>query len=708
MASIFESGSPHTARLGAIVSEFEQLQMQKRAIAAREFELYAQALSVTERESVRVSQLRSGLADGTVDADGGGDTVKPAGAVGIDAAGAVGVDAHGLSGLRALAVRSARAEIATALHVTEASIDRGLSDGDALATRFPGIRGALAAGSVDVAHVKVMLDAAVVIGVGVSETLDARRAGYEQAILEVAVGTTPNRLRPIARRLAEQYAEKSIDERHADARKHRRVSVTDCGDGMADLTAHLPAVEAFGIYDRMSRAGKLIAEAERHIQADIQQPEHEAAHNDSGASKGAPTFVPRTLNEIRTDLFTDILLRSDLGFGAVSAPPTTVSAEVSSGEPLASGASGAGTAYTVPTVRRADAEKLSEIRPQLQVTVPIEVLRTGDIEGYLVGDFSHASSSTAPTAELAGSGPIDTATARTLAGTAEAWTVTGVTPDGDVVSVDRYRPSAQMRRILAVRDQHCRFFGCRAPVSRCDIDHTVDAQHGGPTSTDNLAHLCRGHHTMKHHGGWRVVQDSHGVLTWSSPTGRTHHDQPSGVRSPGARALGTLSLGARTSGDRTSSARSSPDRASGDRATRAQPPGVRPFAASLPGFRAHSNVKFVLVEDPASGPPGNFAEGVAGRADGAFGGDRLADPANIRDAKYEEDIDRAFAALVRGFSSGVAPVSDSTLSAPVGVHPAWTRTAVLDAHPLDGACLDWASASVATAEYGEEYAPAPF
>lgn len=695
MASIFESGSPHTARLGAIVSEFEQLQLQKRAIAAREFELYAQALAVTERESVRVSQLRSGQADGTVDADDADGTV--------DAAGAVGVDAHGLSGLRALAVRSARAEIATALHVTEASIDRGLSDGDALATRFPGIRGVLAAGSVDVAHVKVMLDAAVVIGVGATETLDARRAGYEQAILEVAVGTTPNRLRPIARRLAEQYAEKSIDERHAEARKQRRVSVTDCGDGMADLTAHLPAVEAFGIYDRLSRAGKLIAEAERHIHTDIQQPEQEAAHNVSGASKGAPRFVSRTLNEVRTDLFADILLRSDLGFDAVNAPPVTVSVEVSSGEPLAGGASGAGTVYTVPTVRRADAEKLSEIRPQLQVTVPIEVLRTGDLGGYLVGDFSHASPSTAPTAELAGSGPIDTTTARTLAGTAEAWTVTGVTPDGDIVSVDRYRPSAQMRRILAVRDQHCRFFGCRAPVSRCDIDHTVDAQHGGPTSTDNLAHLCRGHHTMKHHGGWRVVQDGHGVLTWSSPTGRTHHDQPSGVRSPAARALGILSPGARTSGDR-----SSPDQASGARATRAQPPGVRPFAASLPGFRAHSNVKFVLVEDPASGSPGNFAEGVAGRADGAFGDDRLDDPANIRDEKYEEHIDRAFAALVKGFSSGIAPVSDSTFSAPVVVHPAWTRTAVLDAHLLDGACLDWASASVATAEYDEEYAPAPF
>jgi hypothetical protein len=99
---------------------------------------------------------------------------------------------------------------------------------------------------------------------------------------------------------------------------------------------------------------------------------------------------------------------------------------------------------------------------------------------------------------------------------------------GTVLAVDRYRPSARMRRYLAARDQHCRFPGCRAPLARCDLDHTVDAALGGATATDNLAHLCRGHHTLKHHGGWRVRQNDDGALEWRSPTGRGYRERPPG------------------------------------------------------------------------------------------------------------------------------------------------------------------------------------
>ena len=99
---------------------------------------------------------------------------------------------------------------------------------------------------------------------------------------------------------------------------------------------------------------------------------------------------------------------------------------------------------------------------------------------------------------------------------------------GEVLTVDRYRPSEQMRRMLRARDRHCRFPGCRVPASRCDIDHTLDAQYGGATATDNLAHLCRGHHTLKHHTGWRVEQRTGGVLEWTSPTGRTRQTGPPG------------------------------------------------------------------------------------------------------------------------------------------------------------------------------------
>lgn len=132
--------------------------------------------------------------------------------------------------------------------------------------------------------------------------------------------------------------------------------------------------------------------------------------------------------------------------------------------------------------------------------------------------------------EMQGYGPIDTFSARGIAADAEHWDRIIEDPsNGEVLAVDRYRPSEHMRRVLRVRDQHCRFPGCRSPLHRCDLDHTVDAQFGGPTSVENLAFLCRGHHMLKHHTAWQSTQLAAGALEWRSPTGRHYRDTPSRV-----------------------------------------------------------------------------------------------------------------------------------------------------------------------------------
>lgn len=130
-------------------------------------------------------------------------------------------------------------------------------------------------------------------------------------------------------------------------------------------------------------------------------------------------------------------------------------------------------------------------------------------------------------AELVGHGPIDRDTARCLAGAAPGWDrIFTDRATGAVIAVDRYRPSEEQRRLLRARDERCRFPGCRMPVHRCDVDHTVDAARGGATSTCNLAHLCRRHHSLKHASDWTVLQRPDGTLVWSSPTGRVHLDEP--------------------------------------------------------------------------------------------------------------------------------------------------------------------------------------
>jgi hypothetical protein len=69
------------------------------------------------------------------------------------------------------------------------------------------------------------------------------------------------------------------------------------------------------------------------------------------------------------------------------------------------------------------------------------------------------------------------------------------------------------------------------PVHRCDIDHNHDHARGGKTQIDNLAHLCRRHHTLKHPDipdahRWTARQERDGTITWHSPLGRDYTDRP--------------------------------------------------------------------------------------------------------------------------------------------------------------------------------------
>jgi hypothetical protein len=72
---------------------------------------------------------------------------------------------------------------------------------------------------------------------------------------------------------------------------------------------------------------------------------------------------------------------------------------------------------------------------------------------------------------------------------------------------------------------------CNRDARWCDIDHTVAWEDGGCTAPGNLAYLCPGHHTLKHHGGWKVRQTAPGVLEWTTPLGHVVMDTaPPGPR----------------------------------------------------------------------------------------------------------------------------------------------------------------------------------
>ena len=361
--------------------------------------------------------------------------------------------------------RTVAAEIGAAVRLSDRSVQRLMSEAHTLFTQFPATVESLAGGRISRAHVRAIVDA------GAHITDPQARIDFETTALPIAERESASRLRPFAKMLAERIHPRSLTERHEAAAGERAVRVVDLPDGMADIIATLPVTIAHAAYDRLSAMAR---EVTRAIAAEAKEVLGVPV---SGGAEGAPATEDsrdmRSADQLRADILTDLLL---------------------------AGAPGA----HIPT-------GLGAIRANVQVVVPVLALL----------------GRTEEPATLAGVGPVDADTARRLAGGAKGWDRVLTHPiSGHVLSTDRYRPGKDLKRVLQVRDRHCRFPGCRLAVRICDIDHTVDFAFGGLTSEDNLAHLCRRHHTLKHESAWTVVQKSRGVLEWTSPSGRVYPDIP--------------------------------------------------------------------------------------------------------------------------------------------------------------------------------------
>lgn len=93
-------------------------------------------------------------------------------------------------------------------------------------------------------------------------------------------------------------------------------------------------------------------------------------------------------------------------------------------------------------------------------------------------------------------------------------------------------PRAALRRHTQIRDRTCVGVGCRHRPVRCDQDHTVGYQDGGPTVAADLAPLCRHDHTLKGRAGWILQQPAPGTFLWISPLGGRYEVRPEPVLPP--------------------------------------------------------------------------------------------------------------------------------------------------------------------------------
>jgi hypothetical protein len=87
-----------------------------------------------------------------------------------------------------------------------------------------------------------------------------------------------------------------------------------------------------------------------------------------------------------------------------------------------------------------------------------------------------------------------------------------------------------IRRALIARDRGCRFPGCTA--RRCDAHHVNHWGDGGATSLDNLLLVCRRHHRALHEGGFSIVRQVDGTVTFFRPNGGAVQEVPDVARTP--------------------------------------------------------------------------------------------------------------------------------------------------------------------------------
>lgn len=379
--------------------------------------------------------------------------------------GALAADGYGSLVAQEYGESVAAADIGSVLRIPDGSAGRLIEQSKLLVNDFPSTVEALQLGRISLRH-------AVAVSQECCGVPEHEIPEFEEQLLEIARGTTVAKLGNRARRLRERLHPESLAVRREKRVRERSVTVDPAPDGMAWLSAYLPAEEAFGIAHRLDVTARA-----------LQGPDE-----------------PRTLSQLRADVFSDLLTHT-----CVSDPTTKSRGEGSSAsrQTASAGPMSSRTPSFGPSP-----DGYRGIGARVFVTVPVLTLLGGN-----------------DPAELDGYGPIDAETARKLAGHAPSFTRLLTHPEsGAVLSVGRtrYKPPKDLQDWVRVRDKTCRHPGCNRAAVRCEIDHTTPWSQGGETRAGNLGAFCKKHHAFKSLGFWKHRQPVDGTIVSTSFMGRTY------------------------------------------------------------------------------------------------------------------------------------------------------------------------------------------
>ncbi|QHK21555.1 DUF222 domain-containing protein [Pseudarthrobacter psychrotolerans] len=152
------------------------------------------------------------------------------------------------------------AEVACALTVSERAARALLAESHSLTTALPLTLLALQAGTISWQHARIMVDETVNLDPAGAQALEAHF--LDPDVANPARGPAgeliPGRFRHKARIWRERHHPVSIEKRHARGVQDRRVEYAPDRDGMAWLSAYLPADQAAGIWDRTTTAARAL------------------------------------------------------------------------------------------------------------------------------------------------------------------------------------------------------------------------------------------------------------------------------------------------------------------------------------------------------------------------------------------------------------------------------------------------------------------
>jgi len=369
-----------------------------------------------------------------------------------------------------------REDVATALRMSTGTAQIRIDVARTLINHLPNVCSALAMGEISPAHATVIArESASAIREGMGP---AHIYSIEQSALAYAEFHTPTQVANKVRTTIAKLAPEPFEEIAERARDTRRVSCFREVDGLSTIVAILPAEDA-----------QIVMKAiENFIHAQVASETISlGAQNVGNASK----------------------LQS--ASGATEASDLTSDSDVPPGQ------------HRSMDMKRADALTSIATWSLQQSTVDVKLHRRPVTVNVTI-DLPTLLGLAENPGQLAGYGPIPASVARALASDGKWQRFITDPQTGTLLDYGResYEPPQALVDFLIARDRTCRFPGCRQSAARADLDHAQSWESGGETSAANLGALCRRHHRLKTHGGWKLESHSDGSCTWTSPLGKIY------------------------------------------------------------------------------------------------------------------------------------------------------------------------------------------